>query len=215
MGRVYAGQSAQDRSATRRRQLIDAAIAQIGSHGLANTTVRGVCDEAGLSTRFFYEAFAGLDALAVAAYDASVEHAFTTIYQATLTAGPDREVRARASIAAIVDYITAHPASSRLVFVEALGTGALAPKRRETMHQLASAITSLARMTYAVDEDEPMVKLTATLVAGGVTELMIGWLDGSLDMPRDRLIDDCARLIVAIGDTADALDPRSSAGPGR
>lgn len=44
---------------------------------------------------------------------------------------------------------------------------------------------------------------------------MIGWLDGSLDMPRDRLIDDCARLIVAIGETADALDPRSFGGPGR
>lgn len=205
MGRTYAGRSAQDRDATRRRQFIDAAIAQIGTRGLSNTTVRGVCDQAGLSTRFFYETFDSLDALAVIAYDACVQDAFETISAATLEAGPAREDRARGAIAAIVDYLSANPERSRLVFVESLGSGVLASKRRDTMHLLASSITALAKTTYSVDERDPLVRMTATLVAGGVTELMIGWLDGTLDVPRDRLVDDCARLVVAVGDTAASL----------
>lgn len=209
MGRVYAGQTAQDRSATRRRRFIDAAVTLIATRGMANTTVRGICDQAGLSTRFFYENFDSLDTLAATAYDDCVQHAFATILPAIEAAGPDRLQRARASLAAMVDYLADHPNNARVVLLEALGTGVLAAKRRDTMHLLKSTIATLAHTTYAVDERDPLINATATLVAGGVAELMIGWLDGSVDLPRERLIDHCAQLIVEIGDQAVAL----AAGP--
>jgi AcrR family transcriptional regulator len=202
---VYAGKTAQDRSDTRRRRFIDAAVTLIATRGMGNTTVRGICDQAGLSTRFFYESFDSLDAIAAAAYDDCVGHAFGTIFPATTAAGPDRFEMSRASLAAMVDYLTEYPNNARVVLLEALGTGVLAAKRRDTMHLLKSTIATLAQTTYAIDEHDPIVNVTATLIAGGVAELMIGWLDGSVELPREQLIDQCARLIVEIGDTALAV----------
>jgi AcrR family transcriptional regulator len=206
MTRVYAGQSAAVRADARRRRLLDAAIVCIGTRGLAGTTVRSVCEEAGLSTRFFYESFATLDALAMAAYDDCVASAFTTIYEATVAAGPDRSAVARAAITAMVDYIDTEPARARTVLVEALATGPLAARRRDTMHLIASTVTAIGRDAYDLERtDAPLIRIGATLVAGGVIELMIGWLDGTLDIPRARVIDDCARLVEAIGDAATGL----------
>jgi AcrR family transcriptional regulator len=205
MPRIYAGQSAEDRTDARRRRLIEAAIALIGSRGLGGTTVRGVCEEAGLSTRSLYESFGSLDELAAAAYDDCVQSAFTTVYDATVAAGDDPRSQAHGAVGAIVDYLAAHPERARLMLLESLGAGPLASRRREAMRLLTSVIATLGRSVYGVrDGDEPLVTLTATLVAGGVSELMIAWIDGGIDLPRDRFVDYCATLLVAVGDTSAA-----------
>jgi AcrR family transcriptional regulator len=203
---MYAGKSAEDRLDARRRALVEAAIELIATRGLADTTVRGVCEAAGLSTRFFYESFDGLDALALAAYDECVQSAFATTYAAAAAVPGEPAARARGAVGAIVDYLETQPQRARLMLVEGLGAGPLAQKRRDTMALLRSVIAMLGRETYGrSDEQEPLVDLAATLVAGGVVELMVARLDGALELPRERFIDDCAALIVAVGDTAAGL----------
>ena len=39
--------------------------------------------------------------------------------------------------------------------------------------------------------------LTSTGLVGALAELLIAWLGGSLDVPRERLVDHCAELFVA------------------
>ena len=203
MPRVYAGKTAEDRTGERRRQLIDAAVSVIGTKGIANTTVRGVCEAAGLSSRSFYESFESLDALAVAAYDECVQSGFTTIYGATVATTGSAESQSHAAVGAIVDYLAANPERSRLVLLESLGSGPLADKRRETMQLLTSVVASLGRAAYGgADEHDPVLTLTATLVAGGIAELMIAWLNGAIELPSEEFVDHCARLILAIGETA-------------
>jgi hypothetical protein len=41
-----------------------------------------------------------------------------------------------------------------------------------------------------------------------MAELLIRWLDGSLDISRDRLVDDLAELFVATGESAVAIARR-------
>ena len=65
----WVGLSADDRRATRRRLLIDAAFALLGTEGWSGTTVRAVCEAAQLNARYFYESFDDLDSLVVAVYD--------------------------------------------------------------------------------------------------------------------------------------------------
>jgi hypothetical protein len=92
------------------------------------------------------------------------------------------------------------------VLVEGFGHEPLAQRRAQTMRRLAAGIEQLGRMEYGVEgAAEPLIRITAILVAGGVSELLIAWLDGRLDVTREQLVSDCARLVVAIGGTANAI----------
>jgi AcrR family transcriptional regulator len=194
------------RAEGRRRQFLEAGLELLATRGWANITVRGVCEAAGLSTRFFYESFAGLDALALAVYDEIVDETFLAVVRATTDADTDRALRARRAITAMVASLTRDPRRARVVLVEGFGRGPLGDRRIQTMQRLAAAIEQLGRMEYGMyDESQAVVGIAATLVAGGVAELLIAWLDGRLDVSEEQLIGDCAQLVVAIGDVANAI----------
>jgi AcrR family transcriptional regulator len=67
-GRAYGGLSPEDRVAARRARLVQAGAELFGIQGLRATTVRGVCAEAGLTDRYFYESFTSLEDLLAAVY---------------------------------------------------------------------------------------------------------------------------------------------------
>src|ERR1700756_1772150 len=71
--RNYAGLSADERRLARRERLIEGAIRAYGEVGYRNTTVKAVCEAAGLTERYFYESFANSEALLVAAFE-TVSH---------------------------------------------------------------------------------------------------------------------------------------------
>src|SRR5882762_4628969 len=66
--RPYGGVSAEDRRAGRRQRLLDAGLELFGTQGIAATTIADVCEEAGLTKRYFYESFATIDDLAGAVF---------------------------------------------------------------------------------------------------------------------------------------------------
>ena len=59
--RPYRGISADERRASRRARLLDAALEEVGERGMAGTTMTAVCARAGLTERYFYESFADRD----------------------------------------------------------------------------------------------------------------------------------------------------------
>ena len=62
MARPYAGVGAADRLAGRRTRLLHAGLELLGGNiDPAELTVRGVCQEAGVATRYFYESFPDKD----------------------------------------------------------------------------------------------------------------------------------------------------------
>lgn len=204
--RTYRGQSAQERRDARRRQLLDAGLELIGARGWAQASVRGVYQQAGLSPRFFYESFTNLDALAVAVYDEIVSEATARVIDVVAAAGEDRHAQARAAMRTVVGVLTEDPRRARVVFIEALGSEALARRRRETLHELAGVITALGEASYDIlPTAEPLAKVTSTVLAGGIVELLIAWLDGSVEIAEEQLIIDGAALIVGLGDTAHAI----------
>lgn len=214
---VYGGQSAEQRQAERRAQLIEAGLELMGTEGWSATTVRGVCGRAKLTSRFFYESFEDIDALAVAVFDQVVEETTTKVVEAVeATSGEDAETQVRAAIGTFVRCLTDDPRKARVAFIEALGSEALLRRRLETMGTFANLIATQARSSYRTPASEgPLVDLTARLLAGGLAELMITWLEGDIEMGRDQLIDDCVALFVATTEGAMSLARRrSQAGSG-
>ena len=185
---------------------MDAALEIMGTQGWSATTVRGVCHEARLTPRFFYESFADIDALAVAVLDEIIVTATARVTEAILAADDEPEARVRSAIEAMVDQLTEDPRRARVAFVEALGSEPMMKRRLVALHELAQFIAAQARATYHLPSGaDAFVELTSIVLAGGLTELMIVWLGGGLEMSRDELVDRCVELLVATGEGAAAI----------
>jgi AcrR family transcriptional regulator len=209
--RVYGGQSAEQRRTERRQQLLAAGLDLMGTEGWSATTVRGVCTRAKLTSRFFYESFEDLDALAVAVFDEVVEDATARVVEAVAAAPDDPHEKARAAIDTFVRALTDDPRKARVTFIEALGSEALLERRLATMNVFAELIAAQARASYPPPAaEDPLVELTARLLTGGLAELLITWLQGEIAMDRERLIEDCVALFVATAESAAALARKRS-----
>jgi AcrR family transcriptional regulator len=207
--RTYGGISAGERASARRERLMDAALELIGTEGWSATSVRAVCRRAGLTPRFFYESFEDLDALAVAVFDDIAVRATAAILDAVRNAPADPAAQAHAAIATFVDELTQDPRRARVAFAEALGSEALARRRLQAMRAMAQLIADHGRLAYgAPPAADTLVEITASLLAGGIAELLIAWLDGSIDVTRDELVDDCAALFMITAEGAAAIGRR-------
>jgi AcrR family transcriptional regulator len=200
---VYRGVSAEDRRAERRRRLMDAAYELMGDEGWSATTVRGVCARAKLTPRFFYESFADLDALAVAVFDEIVEAATARFFAALAEAPADPQSRMRAGLDALIGELTDDPRRARITFVEALGCEPLVRRRLEILDAFAQIAAHEARAAYnPPPEADAFVDLAATMLAGGMAELLIVWTDGRLTQTREQLVEDCIAMFSATAEAA-------------
>jgi AcrR family transcriptional regulator len=196
--RPYGGVSADDRRAARRARLIEAGLELLAERGWSGTTVRGVCSEAGLSERYFYESFGDRDRLLAAIFDSVAADAAQAVLAAVEAAPHDAAVKARAGIDAFVRLLAEDPRRARAMLVESLGNETLRGRREQAFRSFAALVSEQGRSFYgANDVAEADAELTAVALVGGLAELVILWLDGSLAVSRERLVDHCAKLFVA------------------
>lgn len=204
--RNYGGISAEDRRAERRRRLLDAGIDVIGGEGWAATTVRGVCERARLTPRYFYEEFEDLDALAVAVFDEAFATTTATVVAAIAEAPGDIDARVRAAIETAFLAVTDDPRLARVLFAEAYAAGPLAARRIARLRDVVALIGAYGREEFDVTAAaEPLLQVTATMLAGGLAETVGAWLRDDLPLERDALVEDLAALFVASGRAAEAI----------
>jgi AcrR family transcriptional regulator len=202
--RSWRGVPLEVRRAERRAQLIAAAFELLGTEGWRGTTVRGVCQTARLNPRYFYESFDTLETLLIAVFDELVVESTQVGLRAVEEAGPHPTDRTVAVIRAFVRYVTDDPRRARILFIEAQGNERLGRRRLDTMHATATFVERNAwRQTGVADDRIGMI--ASHLLVGGLTELVVTWLDGHLDISLDRLIEDVADLLVAVGSGAVAV----------
>lgn len=195
--RSWRGVSAEERRAERRSQLIEAGLEMIGTKGWAGTTVQSVCRTAGLTERYFYEAFSDRDALLIAVYDHVVAEAAAVVLQAIATAPRDFRRTVRAVITAGVDVLTADPRKGRLLAVEAAVNETLQRRRREAIRAQAELLAQLAAEFFGKKADPGDTHLNSLGALGAVTEIGGAYLSGWLDISRERLIDHLTGMVVA------------------
>ncbi len=195
-----------DRRIERRALLLDAAFELLGTEGSARTTVRAVCARARLNPRYFYESFTDLDELIVAVYDLLVDQ-LTEVVVTTMDIAPrDPRSQTRAAIEQIVGFVDEDRRRGRVLYVEALDNAALNRRRFETGHTLADIVALDAAARFgAPPEGEQIGRVGAAILVGGFSELLIGWLDGRIELTREQLVDDATALFLALGETAAAI----------
>jgi len=199
----WVGLTPDDRRAERRTLLLDAAFELLGTEGWGGTTVRGVCQQARLNPRYFYESFDDLDALLLALYDRLVAELGEEVLRAVAEAGDHPRAQMRAAIGSILAFVDDDPRRGRVLYVEALGNEALNRRRIETGHALVAMVEQAGVERHGRPrKGEQIGRVTAAIIVGGLAELVAAWLDGRIDGPRDRIVEDAADLMLALGDTA-------------
>ena len=52
---------------------------------------------------------------------------------------------------------------------------------------------------------ERVSQIGAAMLVGGLTEVLLDWIDGRIDVTRDQLVDDLAALALAMGETTEKI----------
>lgn len=195
--RSWRGVSAEDRRSRRRAQFVEAGLEIIGTQGWAATTVRTVCRQAGLTERYFYEAFTDRDALLTAVYDHVVEQGTAVVLDAVAAAPREFRATVRAVVSAGVNLVTEDPRKGKVLTLEGTANETLQRRRQEAIRTQAALISQLSSTVFGGSADPSDAHLNALAMVGALVEIGSAYLDGSLGISRERLIDHLTGLVVA------------------
>jgi len=195
---VDRGVSAADRVAERRSRLLEAALA-VWADPDSRTTMTAICSQAGLSERYFYESFAGLDALLAALMDQIAVEIEENSLAAAERAGEDPVARVHASVRAFVQLLLDDPRKGRVAIIESVSVPELRKRRTELLRHLAhrsaiEASEALGLPKRSEHEDET----AGLLFIGGMAELVTAWLDGSLEATPDEIVEAASRAFLGL-----------------
>ncbi|MDF3341853.1 TetR/AcrR family transcriptional regulator [Mycolicibacterium septicum] len=191
----WAGVPLTDRRAERRALLVDAAFRLFGDGGETAMSVRSVCRECGLNTRYFYESFADTDDLLGAVYD-QVSAALAADVDAAMTgAGDSPRARTRAGIAAVLGFSSADPRRGRVLFTDARANPVLAARRAATQDLLREAVLSEGGRLNP-GSDPVAAQVGAAMYTGAMAELAQQWLGGNLGDDLGVVVDYALRLVL-------------------
>ncbi|MFG1921862.1 TetR/AcrR family transcriptional regulator [Cryptosporangium sp. NPDC048952] len=180
----WAGVSAGDRRAERREMLVRAGYQLFGDGAL---TVRAVCREADLHSRYFYESFADVGELLSAIYDRQATALGDALHGAVAAAGPGAEAQTRAGVRAVLEFLRDDPRRGRLLF----SSEVLASRRRVTETELLEVLVAMGRPDLSS-------LVAATMFTGAMSELARQWSDGRLGDDLDAVVDTAVALASAL-----------------
>jgi AcrR family transcriptional regulator len=200
--RAYGGETAAERAARRREELIAAAFSIVAEHGRQGLRVEALCREASLNKRYFYESFSDLDAVVAALVHWLAEDAIGVALAELGTDRPDVQAARRAA-AAFVMHLTDDPRRARVLFGAVPAGDAAAEHRASALRQLASIVAAHGRGIYDLGDD-PRVDLAAAMMVGGTSQAVLDWLDGRIGGSREAFVDELVALWLVMADATTA-----------
>ncbi|MEC9051830.1 MAG: TetR/AcrR family transcriptional regulator, partial [Actinomycetota bacterium] len=170
---VYRGQSAEERSAERRARLLEATLEVWGSLDGPPVTMTRICQQAGLTERYFYEQFTGLEAALTAVLESIYEEILDVTSRAVEETEGGPAERAHAAVAAFVGLFVDDPRKGRAAMILAPSRPTLRARRQAMLKGLADFAEVEALELYG-DEAElgNAGVLAAMLFVGGLSELV-------------------------------------------
>ncbi len=198
-GRPWRGESAETRRTRRRRQLIEAGVELFGTRGYASSSVKAICDEAGLTERYFYETFPDRKGLLIEIYKEVIEDAYARS-AAAVAAAAGLEEEIREGLAAFSQAVCSDPRRARIQQIEAVGVSEeLEERRREARSAFAEMIAQRC-IEAGVDAEAAGldIRVLALGLVGSVNETLVDYLSGRIDVDLDSLVDHQVAMFMGV-----------------
>jgi AcrR family transcriptional regulator len=196
--RLYRGVSAQQRSAQRRERLLEAGLELFGTGGYAGTSIRAVCAEASLNSRYFYESFSSREDLLFEVYSEIIRDLATAVIDATAKAHTIEE-QAREGLRTAWTILTADPRKARVLAVEVVGVSDRLEQLRRKNRRVFADIVVRNALSIA-DDSVPLrmdPNLTARSLMAAVVDLLLDWINGDVAASVDEIVEHFTRLFTA------------------
>ncbi|WP_343319754.1 TetR/AcrR family transcriptional regulator [Arthrobacter sp. TMP15] len=197
--RTWHGTSKSARDAARRGRLLEAGLELFGTAGYAATTVQGLCREAGVSSRSFYDYFPSREELLRTVYIQATEQMRSRVAQLAFIEEASVQELLRRGVMAGVGPMLEDERLGRVCEIEAVGVSpALEQCRRTQNAQIAGAIEGLLaeimRNGLVPAFDTTLVGL---MVVGGMTEVLVSHLSIPAEQrrPAEELVAEMARVV--------------------
>lgn len=197
----YAGKTAAARSRERHNKLIEAGIYLIGRNGYSATSIDAVCTEAGLTKRYFYEAFANREELLTAAYKSVTQEFVNAIMQQAAPHLDDSRALVHAGLVGTFGYVVNNPNKGRLMMVEATSVRSqLGTVYGEGYEEFVNLLVGFT--TPFIDNNdvsEKQLRVLAKGVIGAIIHLCQSWIATDFKQPVEELIDGTEMILGGIG----------------
>ncbi len=199
-GRTWRGQTIEERQADRRERLIEAGIELFGTRGYANTPVKAICEEAGLTERYFYEAFEDREGLLDVIFTMLLDDCRRATLEAIHSVGDDLDGSMRAGLTAFAHELTRDPRRARIQQIEVVGVSpALERKRRDSIHAFAGIVADRTRELGGKEQIGPLrLDVIALGLVGSVNEQLIDYVLGFLEISLEDLIENQIAAFIAV-----------------
>lgn len=185
--RRYRGSAVEERRALRRQQLIDAATQVYGRNGYRHSSVKQVCDAAGLTQRYFYESFSHSDDLLIACYQQAVLKLRKENADVAQAAGRCPAARSQAMLLAYFQSLKTHPLIARLLLIEIRGISpavdtAIEDALRTFSNDMARLLSVPGKQSAVNDE------LLRAGILGGVIHIALHWMATGYQAPVAEVV---------------------------
>ncbi len=199
-GRRYGGVDPEERQRQRKAKLIEAGLAVFGEQGYHQSTVRDVCKQAQLTSRYFYENFDGMEALFKAVYTAVNRELMQTTIMSLASCQPEPEKLAEAALRNFLEFIRQDPHRARVALIDALNVGegmnVLADKASQDfahliagfMHQMFPKLNATHQLNF---------KMLANGLVGANTRIATQWVADRCKAPLEDVLANTLTLFKA------------------
>lgn len=148
-GRRYGGIDSDERQRQRKQRLVEAGLAVFGQKGFHQSTVRDVCGQAQLTSRYFYESFEGMEDLFRAVYTSVSKQLMQATVMSLTHCAPDPEKLAAAGLRTFYEFIREDPHRARVMLIDAFTVGELMYEHTsQTNQDFAHLITGIMQQQF-------------------------------------------------------------------
>jgi len=213
-GRPYGGLPPAERVAARRARFIEAGLNLFGTQGFRGATVRGICQEAGLTDRYFYESFDSLEALLLAVYRQLMD-ALRLGLQQVLSDSPTAPQEGLTQVARLAYGVwfdvVRDPRAARVVLVEVLGLSATVDAEYEAAMGEFTRLTTapLVAANQAGTLSAAQLELLGRALTGAAVYAARWWVASGYALSREDAVEAC--VLMATGSVAALAAPAAPA----
>lgn len=197
----YGGINAKERMEIRRAAFIDAGIKAFGTNGYVRTTIKDICEIAGLTQRYLYESFEDKEDLLVAVYRKIISDIESEALIIIGQSGISPEDKVRKLIRMFYQLLKEDPCRARVQLFEVLGVSArVDDEYRAGMSKLSDWVGFIIVCVFPeIQNKDKESKIIFTGGAGAILQIANQSILGELDMSVEEIVEQLFRILMALG----------------